>query len=182
MPGVPPNQPLGEREGTPRPSGILGQLSLTCSSPPSCRCPPGHIGQGRRPRAVGRQGGLCPVPGARCRPLGGRAAAPGPPEPVSRGSRACVRCRGCVRAAVQALRAESANLPLIKPALCNITYMSLHLTPIIVRKAQALFQPLGLRASGADLPGTRNCRGRNLDAFLCGFFPLLERHNGALHE
>lgn len=55
---------------------------------------------------------------------------------------------------VQALRAESANLPLINSALCNITYMSLHLTPIILRKAQALFQPVGLRASGADLPGT----------------------------
>lgn len=43
---------------------------------------------------------------------------------------------------VQALQAEKLkNLPLIKPALCNITYMSLHLTPIMVRKAQALFQP-----------------------------------------
>lgn len=56
--------------------------------------------------------------------------------------------------AFQALQAESTNLFLIKMALCNITYMSLHLTPIILRKAQALFQPVGLRASGADLPGT----------------------------
>lgn len=49
---------------------------------------------------------------------------------------------------------QSTNLPLIKRALCNLTYTSLHLTPIILRKAQALFQPVGLRASRADLPGT----------------------------
>lgn len=43
----------------------------------------------------------------------------------------------------QALQAESTNLCLIKMALCNITYMSLHLTPMVPRKAQAPFQPPG---------------------------------------
>lgn len=90
-----------------------------------------------------------------------RWASSRPGYPTARFSwqRACVRSRVCVSkpswlGGVQALQAESTNLPLIKSALCNITYMSLHLTPIILRKAQALFQPVGLRASGADLPGT----------------------------
>lgn len=73
--------------------------------------------------------------------------------------RACVLSPMCVSEALQlrgfqAPQAESTNLHLIKRGLCNITYMRLHLTPIILRKAQALLQPDGLRASGADLPGT----------------------------
>lgn len=72
---------------------------------------------------------------------------------------ACVRSPLCVSEALQlhgfqAPQAESTNLHLIKRGLCNITYMRLHLTPIILRKAQALLQPDGLRASRADLPGT----------------------------
>lgn len=105
MPGISSNQSLGERGaarmqtqipiGLPRSSG---QPSLTCSFPPSCSWPrpyPGHIGQGKKPRAVGQQGRLSPVLAVSTL-LGGRAAAQVTPQPGSHGNvRVCARVCVC---------------------------------------------------------------------------------------
>lgn len=145
-------------EGSPKAPGRLpGALGQLPTHLPLPRPSPGHAGGVRGHGARGSSSGrLSPGAGGGHRPQQPLGL---PTQPGSHGGApvcalGCACLSHCGSVDFRHCKAESTNLHLIKTALCNITYMSLHLTPIILRKAQALFQPVGLRACGADLPGT----------------------------
>lgn len=147
-------------EGSPKAPGRLpgpsGQLPTHLPLPqPS----PGQAGGGERPPSTGQQRQAVTRRWRRAPSSAGEQPLGFPTQPGSHGGApvcalGCACLSHCGSVDFRHCKAESTNLHLIKTALCNITYMSLHLTPIILRKAQALFQPVGLRACGADLPGT----------------------------
>lgn len=160
--GDPTCSPVGRREATAHPCNplLVVRVKLLTCCPRLTRTRPQDTDSQRQQELLGlvaaqragqgwRGRGTCG--GTWCSSQAGAASQPGlertpPRHPPREG--ACVCARVCVLESLllggfQALQAQSTNLCLIKTALCNITYMSLHLTPMVPRKAQAPFQPPG---------------------------------------